>query len=472
MRSLWQHLRRASPRVGIVLSVLAPLATGFACATPPSAEDLASVSPERPQVEGPRGPLSYKESRAILDKLRRQGGGSDVLGRHLAIEEAVADRPLTIGNKVTLLRDGPETYASMFAAMRAARRHINAEFFIVDSEGVGREFADLLIEKRAAGLEVNLIYDAVGSSSTPGEYFDRLRAGGVNVLEASPVNPLKAHAGWNPNRRDHRKLLVVDGKIAFTGGINISTTYEPPFSSARKAQPHEGGVDKWWRDTCVRVEGPAVADFQRAFLEQWQAKDGPPLGDADFFPPLPRAGDAVVRVMATTGGDDPPPLYTTLLSAIRNAESRVYLTQSYFVPPKPELEALADAARRGVDVRLILPSNTDQPKVVYAGRAAYQPLLDAGARIFERGDVLLHAKTVVIDGVWSTVGSANIDNRSVEFNDEINALVLGREFGTAMEAMFADDLARSKEVDPAAWAQRPLGDRVKEWFASLLDYWL
>jgi cardiolipin synthase len=236
--------------------------------------------------------------------------------------------------------------------------------------------------------------------------------------------------------------------------------------------PHKGGVDKWWRDTCVRVEGPAVAEFQRTFLDEWRAKGGPELADAGFFPAPRPAGDDLVRVIATTGDDDPPPFHVALISAFESAESRIYLTQSYFAPPKPELEALAAAARRGVDVRLILPSNTDQPKVVYAGRASYRPLLEAGVRIFERGGVLLHAKTVVIDGVWSTVGSANVDNRSVAFNDEINAVVIGREFGAAMEAMFADDLTASREVDPAAWAERPLGDRIKEWLASLLDYWL
>jgi cardiolipin synthase len=424
-------------------------------------------------------PLPPEQRKAVLARLTTGGGesgGADaLLERHLAIEAAVAGTPLVAGNRATLLRDGPMVFRAMMEAIRGARHHVNLEFFIIDPIGIGEEFADLLLAKRAEGVEINLIYDAVGSKDTPEAYFERLRAGGVRVLEFRPLNPLKIDdiADWNPNDRDHRKIVIVDGRVAFTGGINISTTYGDRTTKTPGPRKDPGPAPGTpWRDTCVRIEGPAVAEFQKAFLAQWREHGGEDLPDARFFPKVPPRGDAVVHVIVTDGKDGPPAFQKTVLSAFASATRRIDLTESYFAPPAGEIEALAAAARRGVKVRIVLPKITDQPKVVFASRANYQTLLDAGVEIYERRDVVLHAKTVSIDGVWSAVGSANLDYRSVLFNDEVVAVVIGREFGDAMTAMFEEDVAQSDRIDPAQWAERPAGDRIKEWLARLMQYWL
>ena len=214
------------------------------------------------EFESARGPVSARQGDAILDALKSKSGDIDILQKHLALEQAInADDPLLLDNKLVLLQDGPATYKAMFAAMRAARNHINLETYIFEDDDVGRQFADLLLEKQAAGIQVNLIYDSVGNLSTPREFFERLSAGGVQVLEFNPVNPLAGNKKeWLLNNRDHRKLLIVDGRVAFLGGINISESYSSsPFSrSGRKTGKSAAG----WRDTHLQIEGPAVAKLQ------------------------------------------------------------------------------------------------------------------------------------------------------------------------------------------------------------------
>lgn len=443
-----------------LLALLAAAATlGVAtCATNP-VPTQPLVASSAPRVEGPRGALSSAETQAVLERLARQGGGTDLLGRHLAIEEAVAGAPLVAGNKATLLENGPATYRAMLAAIRAAKKHVNLEFFIFDDRGIGEELAQLLLDKRAAGVAVNLMFDSLGSQDTGRAFFERLEKRGINVLEVRPLDPLKPTDKWAPNDRDHRKIVVVDGRIGFIGGINIDDVYE-------------GADDAPWRDTQLQLEGPVVAELQKRFLAQWEKHRGEALPDAGYFPKLGKAGDAVVRIIATTPAENGAAFQAALVSAIGAAERSIHVTQAYFAPPEDLEAALAAAARRGVEVALILPSKTDQAKVVYAGRSHYAALLAAGVKIYERRDVKLHAKTVVIDGVWSSVGSANLDSRSVRFNDEATAVVLGSEFGRAMEAAFAQDRARSNEIDPASWAERSLYVRVKEWLARQLEYWL
>jgi cardiolipin synthase len=225
-----------------------------------------------------------------------------------------------------------------------------------------------------------------------------------------------------------------------------------------------------WRDTSVELEGPVVAEFQRLFLRHWVEHGGRPLRDAGFFPALARAGDDVVRVVGSSPEHHPDAFYASLVSAIESAERRVHITQSYFAPPPAELRALARAARRGLDVTLILAGPTDEPLVAAAGQAGYAELLAAGVAILERQGVVLHSKTVVIDGVWSSVGSSNLDYRSVLYNDEADAIVIGTSFGEAMEGMFADDLAHSAPIDPARWRRRGVGERIREWFSGLFEW--
>ncbi len=409
------------------------------------------------------GPLSAQRSATILARLAAHGFDTSIFDKHLALVAGIADDALTIGNRVDLLIDGPATYASMFAAIKAAQTNVNFETFIIEDDEIGRRFVSLLVEKQNQGLQVNFVYDSVGCLNTPRAFFTPLIASGVNVLEFNPINPLLARHEWELNRRDHRKLLVVDGKVAFVGGINISSVYSSgsfsTFSSSRKRQG--------WRDTHVRMEGPVVGDFQRLFMATWTEQGGPSLNRDEYFPALSPEGDEVVRAMGSLPGDDVNQIYVTLLSAINSAETQVFLTNAYFVPDPQLLTALEQAAARGVDVRLLLPNMTDSALVYYASRSFYSQLLHAGIKIYERHDAFLHAKTALVDGVWSTVGSTNLDWRSFVHNQEINAVMLGQKFGTQMAAMFDRDLASSRQVTLADWRKRPIKSRLKEIGARL-----
>lgn len=452
------------------------VSVAFLCACVSLSENESEM--EMPYVqtvefESARGMVSARQGDAILNALKNKTGEIDILEKHLAFEQAInVDSPLVLDNKLVLLQDGPATYKAMFKAMRAARDHINLETYIFEDDDIGRQFADLLLQKQAAGVQVNLIYDSVGCIKTPREFFTRLSDAGINVLEFNPVNPLAVRKKkWLLNNRDHRKLLIVDGRTAFLGGINISESYSSaPFSwsnNKKNGKPQAG-----WRDTHLQIEGPAVAKFQKLFLETWTKQHGKPLAKKIYFPKLTKQGGEIVRAIGSSFSDPYSQIYFTLLSAIGNAEQRVYLTNAYFVPDPKLLEALIKAAQRKVDVRLILPSHTDSWAVFHAGRSHYHDLLRAGVRIYERRGTVMHSKTAVIDGVWSTVGSTNLDWRSFLHNDELNAVTLGRNFAEQMEVMFAQDLAESKPIDLAKWKRRPLRFRVQEWIARLGEYWL
>ncbi|NUZ06286.1 cardiolipin synthase B [Schlegelella sp. ID0723] len=423
--------------------------------------------------------LSQRQSEAIVERLKRDGKGTDILERHLALEEAITDTPLSVGNRVVLLEDGPATYDAMFAAIRNARDHINMETYILEEDEIGLKFADALIEKQRAGVQVNLIVDSVGTLGTPRAFFTRLREAGIKVLEFNPVNPLYAKAGWNVNQRDHRKLLVVDGQVAFLGGINISSVYSGS-SSGRGSGSSGGsrggsrgsGAKLPWRDTDLQIDGPVVADFQRLFIQTWERQKGEPLAERNYYPPLARKGNAIVRAIGSSPSDPFSLIYATFISAIDAAEREVLLTNAYFVPD-PQLRAsLIAAVARGVDVKLILPSRTDSWLVFHAGRWHYEELLQGGVKIYERRDALLHAKTAVIDGVWSTVGSTNLDWRSFLHNQELNAVILGADFGERMRAAFARDLADSHEITLDAWRKRSPSVRMKEFIGHMWGYWL
>ena len=452
---------------------MACLLAGAGCASlPDAATEAEKPRAQAVEFEGARGPVSAGRSAAIIDELQGASGDIDILQKHLAAEQAInIDSPLVLGNKLALLQDGPATYAAMFAAMREAKDHINLETYIFEDDTIGRQFAELLLERQAAGVQVNLIYDSVGCLNTPKEFFERLRAGGIQVLEFNPVNPLAGKKkDWLLNNRDHRKLLVVDGQVAFIGGINISDTYSSGSStrSARKKEEKATG----WRDTHLQIEGPVVAEFQKLFLDTWNKQKGPPLAEKNYFPKLDKKGDAIVRAIGSAADDPDSPIYLTLLSAIEHAEKQVHITNAYFAPDPQLLKALTDAAQRGVEVKLILPSHTDSWPVFHAGRSHYSKLLRAGVKIYERRGAVMHSKTAAVDGVWSTIGSTNLDWRSFLHNDEINAAILGRDFARQMDAMFSRDLAESDAIDLERWKQRSLLLRLKERTARLVEYWL
>jgi cardiolipin synthase len=419
-----------------------------------------------PTVVNAQGALGKKSGKALLTS-RWKISYLDPTAL-AAVEELATGKPLIAGNKVTLLYDGPQTMASMMQAIADAKDHVNLETYIFDQDAVGQQFAELLMARRQAGVQVHIIYDAVGTIGTPQAFFDRMRAAGIHLVAFNPVNPLKLVGPWTPNNRDHRKILVVDGRVAFTGGINISSTYANSslFRSKSRSNAKVG-----WRDTHIRIEGPAVAALQWEFLNSWVGQQAPALSDSNFFPPLQSVGDKLVRILASAPQGDQD-IYAAYILAINAAVKSVHITCAYFVPDVQILQALTRAAQRGVDVKIILPGVLESGLVFHAGRSFYTDLLASGVSVYELQIAVLHAKTAVIDRIWSTVGSTNIDMRSFLHNYELNAVVLDPEFGLALESAFEEDLRHSTVITPGQWAQRPPVDRLKEWAARRLEYWL
>lgn len=372
----------------------------------------------------------------VANLLEHRFGSTDDAGLRRLIDafRAQAQAPLVTGNRVELLIDGPQTLQAMRKAIHAAKHHIHLETYIFADDAIGQEFRELLIERRRAGIEVRLIYDALGSLGSSGAFFDGLRAAGAEVLAFRPLDPVRTPLPWKINNRDHRKLLVVDGRTAFTGGINISDAYAD--SSSTSPGPKQG-LQQAWRDTHARIEGPVAAQFQALFLATWTRAGGKLVSSADYFPTIqPTGTDWVAAVALDVDQAKTSPIYATYLASIRTASARVWLTNAYFAPNRELRRALIEAAARGVDVRLIVPGFTDSGLILHASRASYDELLAGGVRIFEQRHALLHAKTAVFDTALSIVCSANLDMRSFLHNNEINAAIVWRSFAQHMEQVF------------------------------------
>ena len=384
--------------------------------------------------------------------------------------------PVVAGNDAQILVDGPRTHQAMFAAMAAARDSINLETYILEGGEIGERLAALVAKKVKQGVKVNVLYDSVGSIGTPKEYFDQLREAGAKVCEFNPVNPAKARGSdWELNNRNHRKILVVDGRVAFTGGINISSAYSAGSRQSRRASQVKPGEESahGWRDTHVRAEGPVVARFQRAFLDGWAREDCGPVQEARYYPRLAAThGEMEMQVMTSDPGSGKSEMYGALLDAIGKARRRVWITMGYFAPDPPTVQALVGAAKRGVDVRLVLPGFSDFWAPVYAARSHYAELLEGGVRIHEWNKALLHAKTAVIDDDWSSIGSTNLDWRSFVHNYEADLVVHDAGFNARMERLFREDVASSVERKKDEWRQRGATERVKEWIARRWEYLL
>jgi cardiolipin synthase len=376
--------------------------------------------------------------------------------------------PLVEGNEARILIDGPSTHDAMFAAMARARDHINLQTYILEDGDPGERLLAVLKDRVAAGVRAQILYDSIGSLATPREYFERLREAGVRLCEFNPVRTRLDKV----NNRDHRKILVVDGRVAFTGGINISSTYSSSSRAARRIADQETDKKSGWRDTQVMVEGPVVAQFQRLFLEAWALQDCGPSAEAAYYPKLERRGDKAMRVVASDPGADRSEMYAALLKRVAGARSRIWLTVGYFVPDPDTKRALVEAARRGVDVRLVLPGFSDFWAPVDAGRSHYDELLAAGVRIYEWHDALMHAKTAVIDSQWSSIGSTNLDWRSFVHNYEADLVVYHAGFAQEMERRFRSDVSASREIDPRQWRDRDFPQKLREWLARQWEYLL
>jgi cardiolipin synthase len=396
---------------------------------------------------------------------------TDALQQQYDLQRGLSASPMVFGNSVVLLPSGSEALQAIFEAIATARDSINLEYFILaDVQYGGVHLSELLLDRLQAGVKVNIIYDAYGSRETPGAFFDAMRKAGAKVIEFNPVNPFLVRIGWSPNDRDHRKITIVDGRIAFAGGVNLDTVYENP---ADAGVPRGGDMGKaFWRDTAVRIEGPAVAELQKLFFGTWREQRGPAVEPANYFPPLVRVGVQTIRVIGSSPGERRPLYYASLLTAMQSARRRVWLCSGYFLPPHQEREELAKVARAGLDVRIVAPAFSDVQSAVYAARAAYGDLLEAGARIFEINDAVVHAKMAVVDDTWTVIGSSNLDRRSVVFNNEVDVVVVGHDTAGQVEAVMLRYMDAAREVDLARWDRRSLGERMRELEAGVWQYWM
>lgn len=400
------------------------------------------------------------------------------VSRYVTMESRRGNGRLTPGNRVDLLVDGAQTYEAMLEAVAEARHHVHLETYIIEDDETGKRIADALTERRRAGVDVRVIYDGYGSTDS-NAFWRRMRDAGVQLHEFNPPEPTENFDFSEYDSRDHRKILVVDGRLGFTGGINFYNAYTNGSSRRKEGGgpwrlPSFGsGPDELsWRDTHVRLDGPAVAELQRIFVSQWEKNQSGIDHDA-LFPALHPVGEERVRFEIGVGGNERrSETYAAFLDVFEEAKARIWITQAYFVPNVAFREALASAARRGVDVRLIVPAVTDVSLILYASRSLYGDLLEAGVRIYEFQDAVLHAKTAVADGAWSVVGSSNLDNLSFLRNDEVDAVIIGRRFAEEMEVLFLDDLQLSREISLDQWRSRPVGYKLMGFFAGWLEPWL
>ena len=378
--------------------------------------------------------------------------------------EDISDRPLYRNNHVRLLLDGPQTYDAMLEAIADARHSVHLETYIFSDGEVGERFADALIAKARGGVPVRVIYDSLGSRASEHTFFDRMEQAGVEVYEFNPPETPDAEGGIT---RDHRKMLIVDGAVAFTGGLNI----DEPYEHASQAVSGRGRGPIGWRDTHVEIRGPAAAGFQELFVDAWESFTEKELDREALGDPPRRAGRALVRVLGAVGGNEGvSQIRIAYEAAIDAARESVLITQSYFAPDDAFIEHITAASARGVDVRILVAGYSDSQLLVDASRSHYTNLLEAGVRIFESQEWILHAKTAVVDGVWSTVGSSNLDSLSFIHNHEVNAVILAAEFGRELEALFAKDVENSVEIVLEEWSKRSLWQRAKELWATLLEY--
>jgi cardiolipin synthase len=364
--------------------------------------------------------------------------------------------PIVDGNRVANFENGTQIFPAMLAAIRGAQRSINFETYIYWSGDIGREFADALIERAQAKVPVHVLVDWVGSQKMDEVLVHRMTQAGVRIER---YHPLHWYHLVRMNNRTHRKLLVVDGKIGFTGGVGIADQWEG------NAQDEEH-----WRDSHYRIEGPAVAQMQAAFMDNWIKATGHVLRGEAYFPRLQPAGDASAQVFTSspTGGADS--MLLMYLLAFSSAVKTIDLSASYFVPDELSLRVLNDALKRGVRVRIIVPGEDIDTEVVRkASRASWGGLLAAGAEIYEYQPTMFHCKTLIVDGMLVSVGSTNIDTRSFRLNDEANLNVYDAAFAQQLTAVFEQDLKRAKRITQESWRNRPLTEKIVENAAAALS---
>jgi cardiolipin synthase len=353
------------------------------------------------------------------------------------------------GNSAELLCDGEEALPVMLAAIQNARRSVEVEMYCFASDFVGSRFARALAERSQHGVRVRVMVDSAGCRHTPRSFFGWMRERGVRVQGINPLHKFLRHGAlfrW----RDHRKLVVIDGGVAFVGGLNLSRDYAPAI---------EGGSG--WRDTSIRLVGPIVSTLCASFEKLWKDVARAEPAWTVVPEPLPRAGEIPAMVLESRPVG-PGKFAAVFRHAVNQSRRRVWIGNPYFLPPRSFRRALRRAAHRGVDVRILVPGRCDSSFVLRASQRSYSYFLRSGIRIFEWPGTMMHSKTAVVDGLWSTIGSYNIDPLSLLVNRELNVVLLGRSAGSRFEAMFEEDFSRSVEVDSMKWKCRGPLRRIEE----------
>lgn len=366
--------------------------------------------------------------------------------------EAYAGAPIVGGNTVEILLNGEHIFPAVLAGIRSAQRTITYAQYYYAEGPVARDIAEALAERCRAGVGVNVLLDAFGSLSIPGEYLAIMRASGCHVVW---FRPLSQYVFRRYYHRNHRRILVVDGRVGFTGGAGVSRKWMG-----------NGRTEDHWRDTDVRVEGPVVEYMQAAFAEQWLEATGMVLGGEAYFPrPIESRGQVHAQVARSSPASGSAAMYTTLLLALSSARTSVLVTNPYFVLDHRMRDAVLRTVRRGVRVAVLVPAVIDHNIVRQASRAQFGELLQAGVEIYEYVPALLHAKTIAIDGVWATIGSTNLDNLSFAVNDELNLFFYDRDVAQQLERIFMDDVQLSRRITYEAWKNRGVGARLLEMLA-------
>jgi len=363
--------------------------------------------------------------------------------------------PIIAGNRTQTLVNGDEIFPAMLEAVRGAKKSITFETYIYWSGAIGKEFSDALSERARSGVKVFVLIDWAGSAKMDDNYLQAMKDAGVQIEK---YHPLRWYNLSRMNNRTHRKLLVVDGKVGFTGGVGIADQW------TGNAQDKEH-----WRDTHFRLEGPAVAQMQAAFMDNWIKTRGEVLHGDAYFPQLEPVGEQSAQVFKSSPGEGAEGMRLMYLLSINAAEKSIQIANSYFVPDDLTIETLEEAMKRGVRVQIIVPGTKIDTEVVRkASRARWGKLLEAGAEISEYQPTMFHCKVMVVDELWASVGSTNFDNRSFRLNDEANLNVYDREFALRQRAIFAEDLKKSKRITLEQWQNRPWQEKLLEHTSALL----
>ena len=369
---------------------------------------------------------------------------------------AHTDAPIMGGNKIDVLLNGEQTFPAMLKAIRGARKSITYAQYLYQDGAIAYELAEAFAERCRAGLTVKLLLDSHGGSKIPEDIPQLLTDAGCQLEWFRRVRLFQFITPWellNYNYRNHRRILVIDGILGFTGGHGVAEEWTG-----------DGRTEGKWRDTDVRVEGPIVQQLQAAFVESWRDTTGHVLGGDLYFPALKPVGKVNAQVVKSSPLGGTYESYMLLLLSITSARKSIHLSNPYFLPDERMQEALLEAVKRGVSVVVLTPGKIDHKLVYWASRRGFEPLLLGGIQIYEYQAALMHAKTMVVDGVWAHVGTTNLDNRSFALNEEINLIAYDRAVGGELEKAFADDLKHSKKLTYEDWKARPWREKFLELF--------